>query len=207
MTRESVSWPTTATNSLLQSIVTTARAIFASAAASIFVVDDMTGELVFRAVAGEGAGELVGRRFAADTGIAGWVIQTGQPMLVSDLSSTSIFSRSAAESTGFVPDTILAAPLLGADRCLGVLEVLDPTAGQRGRLADVDLLALFAEQATIALAVVQEATTLGSGPFERPWPGGWEATISRIPAHRAAAAREVIVAVEGFLAEDLEAGQ
>ena len=61
---------------LLQSTVETARAIFHAKASSAFLLDEETDELVFEAVAGEGADTLVGRRFPSSTGVAGWVLVT-----------------------------------------------------------------------------------------------------------------------------------
>ena len=58
---------------LLQSIVEVARHVYAAAASSVFMVSPETDELVFAAVAGEGEKSLVGRRFPAATGLAGWV--------------------------------------------------------------------------------------------------------------------------------------
>ena len=55
---------------LLQSIVEVARAIFGARASSVFLLDEETDELVFEAVAGEGADELIGQRFPSSTGIA-----------------------------------------------------------------------------------------------------------------------------------------
>ena len=56
---------------LLQSIVEVARAIFNARASSIFVLDEQTDELVFEAVAGEGAETVIGLRIPSSTGIAG----------------------------------------------------------------------------------------------------------------------------------------
>src|SRR5438067_4592165 len=57
---------------LLRATVEVARAIFHAKAASVFLLDEATEELVFEAVAGEGADTLGGQRFPADTGVAGW---------------------------------------------------------------------------------------------------------------------------------------
>ena len=46
--------------SLLQSTVEVARAIFHAKASSVFLLDEETDELVFEAVAGEGADTLIG---------------------------------------------------------------------------------------------------------------------------------------------------
>jgi GAF domain-containing protein len=141
--------------SLLQSTVEVARAIFASKAASVFLLDEEADELVFEAVAGEGAGELIGVRFPSSTGIAGWVLVTRQPLVVEDVTTDTRFSREAAQSTGFVPKGIMAVPLLVEERALGVLEVLDRPTQSQFTLAELDLLGLFANQAAIALDLLQ----------------------------------------------------
>ncbi len=143
--------------SLLQATVEVARAIFGAKAASVFLLDEEADELVFEAVAGEGAGELTGVRFPASTGIAGWVLTTRQSLVIDDLSSDTRFSREAAESTGFVPNNMMSVPLLAEERALGVLQVLDRPAESRVKLAEVDLLGLFANQAAIALDLLQRA--------------------------------------------------
>ncbi|MEV0586091.1 GAF domain-containing protein [Nonomuraea sp. NPDC050310] len=138
---------------LLQSIVEVARHMFGAAASSIFLVDPDTGDLVFEAVSGEGEKELVGSRFPMGTGIAGWVAVSGQPMVADDLSAVSQFAHDAAESTGYVPRTIMAAPLIRFEECVGVLEVLDRTAS-RSELDDMELLGLFATQAACGLELL-----------------------------------------------------
>jgi len=66
------------------------------------------------------------------------------------------FAREAAESTGYVPQGLMAVPLLYEERALGVLEVLDRAEG-RFTLQEMDLLGLFANQAAIALDLLQRA--------------------------------------------------
>ena len=142
---------------LLGAIVEVARAIFGSQAASIFLYDDEADELVFEAVSGEGEEDLVGKRFPSSTGIAGWVLVTRQQLVIDDVRADARHDRSAAESTGYVPNRIFAVPLLHEEEALGVLEVLDPPAGRRDPLADMELLSLFASQAAAALALLRRA--------------------------------------------------
>jgi GAF domain-containing protein len=139
---------------LLQSVVDVARAFFDAQASSLFLLDDERNELVFQSVSGQGEDFLVGRRFPAQSGIAGWVVATGEPMVVDDLSRDGTFDRSLAESTRYVPNSLMAAPLVHQDRILGVLEVLDPVPQSRSSLDELDLLALFARQAATALRIV-----------------------------------------------------
>jgi GAF domain-containing protein len=145
-----------ASGSLLQSIVEVARAIFSARASSIFLLDEEADELVFAAVAGEGQGELVGRRLPSGTGIAGWVLVTRQPLVLEDVSGDPRFARDAAESTGYVPRGLMAVPLLHGERALGVLQVLDRE-DERFSLAEMELLGLFAAQAAIALDLLARA--------------------------------------------------
>jgi GAF domain-containing protein len=142
---------------LLQSIVEVARAIFGARASSVFLFDEASDELVFEAVAGEGADELVGQRFPSSTGIAGWVLVTRQPLVVDELDKDPRFAREAAESTGFVPKGLMAVPLLHEDDALGVLEVLDRPQNAAFSLAEMELLGLFANEAAIALDLLQKA--------------------------------------------------
>jgi GAF domain-containing protein len=141
--------------SLLQATVEVARAIFKAKAASVFLLDEDADELVFEAVAGEGAGELVGKRFPSSTGVAGWVLTTRQPLVVDDLTSDTRFSLEAAASTGYVPRGLMAVPLLVEERALGVLEVLDRPADSTFTLAEMNVLGLFANQAAVALDLLQ----------------------------------------------------
>ena len=142
---------------LLGSIVQVARAIFHARAASVLLLDEAAGELVFEAVVGEGEDTLVGQRFPASKGIAGWVLNTRQPLVITDVTSDPRFSADTAAATGYVPKGIMAVPLLHGEEALGVLEVLDRPADARFSIEEVDLLGLFGIQAAAALALIRRA--------------------------------------------------
>jgi GAF domain-containing protein len=142
---------------LLQSIVDVARAIFKAKASSILLLDEDADELVFEAAADEASESLIGKRFPSSTGIAGFVLVSRQPLVIEDVLSDPRFSRETAESTGFIPKGLMAVPLLHEERVLGVLEVLDRPSDTRFTLAEMELLGLFANQAAIALDLLQRA--------------------------------------------------
>jgi GAF domain-containing protein len=151
---------------LLQSVVEVARAIFGAGASSIFLFDEKAGDLVFEAVSGAGEGALVGKRFPADQGIAGWVLSSGEPLVVNEVASNPIFARSVAESTGYLPKSVMAAPLIDEGDSIGVLEVLDRRTDPRRTLGDLELLGLFANQAAIALQVVIRSQAAMAGVIQ-----------------------------------------
>lgn len=142
---------------LLQSVVDVARAILDARASSIMLLDPVTEELVFEAVSGEGERVLVGRRFPAARGVAGFVLTSGEPLIVDDTGDSPLFASDIAESTQYVPGSLMAVPLLHRDEVLGVLEVLDRRPDRHRALGDMELLGLFARHAAAALAVIQHS--------------------------------------------------
>ena len=142
---------------LLQSIVDVARAIFGAQAASIFLYDEDADELVFEAVSGQGGDTLIGTRFPSSSGIAGFALVTRQALVVDDLSADPRFSRERAESTGYVPSSIVASPLLHDERALGVLSVLDRADDRPFGVAELELLSRFSAQAAIGLDLLLRA--------------------------------------------------
>jgi GAF domain-containing protein len=188
---------------LLHSIVETARAIFAAKAASVFLVDEDTGELVFEAVAGEGSGDLLGRRLPPGTGIAGWVLATRQPLAVEDVTGDPRFARDAAESTGYVPRGLMAVPLLHEDTALGVLSVLDRPKQAQFTLAEMDVLSRFANQAAIALDLMVRARrariALEGVDEEVQLVAEIGAHLDQLPPERRAAGLRLLTALEELL--------
>ncbi|MEP6978464.1 MAG: GAF domain-containing protein [Thermoleophilia bacterium] len=188
---------------LLQSVVEVARAIFRAQASSIFLLDEQTDELVFEAVAGEGADTLRGRRFPSSTGVAGWVLVARQPLVIENVGEDPRFAREAAESTGYVPKGLMAVPLLHEERALGVLEVLDRPQDARFSLAEIELLGLFASQAAIALDLLQRARRAQAAVQ-----GSELAVVARIaraldeaPKGRQEAALRLLEAIDELLAD------
>jgi GAF domain-containing protein len=138
---------------MLASIVAVAQRIFLARAASIALLDEGHGDFVFEAVAGEGEASLIGARFPFGQGIAGVVAQTGEAAIVDDLARDPRFARDVAEQTGYVPNAMMVAPLLSGEETLGVLSVLDRGETGRSSLQELELLAAFADQAALALAL------------------------------------------------------
>jgi GAF domain-containing protein len=142
---------------LLRSIVVVARAIFGARGSSIFLYEPETDELVFAALAGDDEQGLVGKRMPSSTGIAGWVLSSRTPLVLEDVQQDPRFARDVAEGTGYVPKGLMAVPLLHDETVLGVLQVLDRPERAAFSLREMELLGLFANQASIAVALLVAA--------------------------------------------------
>jgi GAF domain-containing protein len=149
------------TDELLRALTDTARRLFGAAACSLALLSEDESELVYTTAAGEGADDVTGMRMPSGQGIAGWVVQSGQPLAISDLANDSRFNRAAAEQTGYVPNAILAVPVATPRRTLGVITLLDRDPTRPGAEQDIMLLSLFADQAAIALESVEAFNRLG----------------------------------------------
>ena len=119
-------------------------------AASVLLYDPASDELRFAAVAGAGSEMLMGARMPADAGIAGLVMQTGQPMLVADAQSDPRFYDRIDTITGMTTRSLLAVPLLVKGKVIGVIEAISETSGAFNE-HDLRLLSTLAGSAAIAI--------------------------------------------------------
>jgi GAF domain-containing protein len=136
---------------LLRSITSAAQHLFNAAACSLALLDEREEELTFVVASGAGADEVVGMRVPVGRGIAGWCVTSGQPIAITDVRRDPRFAADVAQSTGYVPTSILAMPLETERRMLGVIEVLDRSGNGRDDRRDLELLGMFAQQAALAI--------------------------------------------------------
>lgn len=129
-----------ALEAVLTPTVRALRRLYAAESVSVALTSEDGSALRFVAADGRAAEQVVGLEIPTSTGIAGWVAMSQQQMAVADVTRDPRFARDVAESIGYVPTAILAAPLPGEDGSLGVLEVLDPDPSRRGDLGTLSLV-------------------------------------------------------------------
>lgn len=140
---------------LLQSIVDATARLFDAEASSIALFERDPDRLEFRVAAGAQGAGAIGLTVPPTHGIVGFVFSTGQALALSDVLSDPRFDKSAAQRTGYVPRSIAAVPLLDEAGPVGVLQVLDKRSSPTFSLQDMELLAVFAGQATVALSAAR----------------------------------------------------
>jgi GAF domain-containing protein len=133
------------------------RLAVGAASVSIARLDD--GELSYEAAEGTGAANVMGLRLPSDRGIAGYVAHTGQSLVIDEVHSDPRFARDVAERIGYMPNSLLAVPVVDPqDRVLGVISVLDRTVGIGDPLA---VTSASARVAAPILATSGAVTRLG----------------------------------------------
>jgi GAF domain-containing protein len=144
-------------DTLLKSIVEAAAKIFGAGAASLLLVNEEEEALEFKVAFGPANHDLVGTKFPYDKGIAGYVFMTGMPIATSNVREDKRFNQDFAKSTGYLPNSILASPLISSDdRVIGVMEVLDKIDAASFDMHDMELMGLFAQQAAMAIEQSQQ---------------------------------------------------
>ena len=128
------------------------RRLFAAAACSVALVDEEGETLRFVASDGAGAEAIVGVTIPVSRGIAGWAAMSGQPISVRDVQTDARFARDVAESTNYVPSSILAAPMMTTEgEVMGVTSVLDPSVEEASDWT-LQVLGTLASQMAMLLA-------------------------------------------------------
>ncbi len=146
----------------LNRVIAGVRTLFSAAACSCARVQNDGSSLVFVAADGAGADSIVGVELSIQRGIAGWVAMSGQPIAISAVAQDVRFARDVAESTNYIPDTILAAPLVDENgEVVGVIEVLDPQSRGPHSGHDLDTLGLVASQLASIIRLCEVYDALG----------------------------------------------
>jgi signal transduction histidine kinase len=136
---------------LLRNILENAVNILNCEAGTLFMMDDQTGDMIFRVTAGPVASNLLGQRLPAGTGIVGRAVQLRAPVIENDGQRSSARYDAADKQTGFVSRSLLAVPMQIKDRVLGVIEVINRRDGLPFVEDDQNLLTAFAGQAAVAV--------------------------------------------------------
>lgn len=135
---------------VLEQAMTEIRALLEAESASVMLYDPVTHELTFKAAATEAAASLLGRRFPADQGIAGWVMGKKLPVITDDAQNHPHFYDQIDAITGQVTRSLVAVPLIFHNMVLGVIEVVNKSDGAFDH-GDLELLQALASSAAIAI--------------------------------------------------------
>jgi diguanylate cyclase (GGDEF)-like protein len=118
---------------------------------SLLMVDELTQELYFEIAIGEGADKLKDVRLKLGEGIAGWVAQHGEPVLVEDVRHDARFSPRFDEITHTDTRSVVCVPINGREQILGVIELVNCLGKDSFSKEDIPILKSLAEYAAIAM--------------------------------------------------------
>jgi len=118
---------------------------------SLLLMDEAKQELYFELAIGKNAQALKDMRIKVGQGIAGWVAQSQQAVIVADVSRDTRFLAQMDERTKTETHSIVAVPVRFRDNCLGVIELINCVGVEGFNDRDLALLEALADFAAIAL--------------------------------------------------------
>ena len=136
----------------LQLVMQHVTEIFAPRSWSLLMHDATTDELVFSIVAGGPETEQIrNTRLSRGQGVAGWIAENKQPVMIEDARNDPRFDTTNDEKTGFVTQSIIGVPLISRDRVFGVIELINKLNGESFSPLDLKVLMTIADFAAIAI--------------------------------------------------------
>lgn len=118
---------------------------------SLLLLDENTDELTFEIAVSPAPERLKGIRLRKGEGIAGWVAEHGEPLLIPNVGEDQRFAPQVDEALSFQTRSIVCVPLKSKDRILGVVELVNSLEEDRFSEADLKILGTIADYAAIAI--------------------------------------------------------
>lgn len=118
---------------------------------SLLLVDPESDELYFEIVVSPVAEQLKQVRLKIGEGIAGWVAEHGEPLLIADAQSDDRFARQIDQRVEFTTRSLICVPLMVRGQVLGVIELVNSLEDRGYGEAELRIISLIADYAAIAI--------------------------------------------------------
>jgi GAF domain-containing protein len=136
---------------LLDLVMKSAADLLEGESASLLLVDEESGDLVFQVATRAGDERIAGTVVPAGQGIAGWVVEHAESAVVANPREDPRFYGGIDESSDFQTRNLVAVPLKVKDRVIGVVEVLNKREGRDFDDKDLEIALALTNQAAIAI--------------------------------------------------------
>jgi Nif-specific regulatory protein len=136
---------------LLELIIETATRMMDAKASSLLLLDPKSKKLYFKVATGAKKEDVKRFEIELGQGIAGYVAQTGESLLIPDVSKEPRWYKEISESIGFRTRSIACVPLKVMDEIMGVVEIIDKADGKSITQEDLKILSVFADLAALAI--------------------------------------------------------
>ncbi len=126
---------------------------------SMLMVDEKTNQLFYAIAVGENAESLRGLRVPIGEGVAGWVAQTGNPLVVPDVRLDPHWAAFAAKHPDLNIQSIACVPVRSGDKTLGVIQLLNSKLDLLSEYS-ISFLRILCDYAAIAIQNARSMTLI-----------------------------------------------
>lgn len=136
---------------LLNEIMESSKLLMNAEASSLLLYDPEDGKLHFNVATGE-KGRMI-KKYSVNLGdgIAGWVAEHQQPLLITDCYADPRFNPEYDRKTHFQTRSMICVPLIRKNQLLGVIQVINPKGGGEFEERDLTIFKTLASQCAIAI--------------------------------------------------------
>lgn len=118
---------------------------------SLLLIDEKTGDLKFEVALGDKENQIKEITLKKGEGIAGWVAENDEAVLINDCSSDPRFASNIDKKVGFSTRNMICVPVKIKDKVIGVLQAINKRNNGKFSNDDLKLLSSLSEQIAIAL--------------------------------------------------------
>jgi phosphoserine phosphatase RsbU/P len=137
---------------VLALVMEKAQEVMHAEASSVFLINEETQSLECEVALGSHGEQLSKKiQLAKGQGIAGWVWQHEQPLIVPDVLNDDRFYSQVDDKSGFMTKSIVAVPLICRTKIIGVAEVINRMDGREFTEYDLNLFTTFCQQVALAI--------------------------------------------------------
>jgi Nif-specific regulatory protein len=151
--REISTWVSSVQNldQILELIIATATRMMNAQASSLLLLDKKTKKLHFKVATGKKKDAVRKYEVSLGQGIAGYVAEKGEPLVIPDVNKDPRWYKEISESIGFKTHSIACVPMILKNETIGVVEIIDRADRSPFLNEDIKILTVFAELAALAI--------------------------------------------------------
>ncbi|MBS1518080.1 MAG: SpoIIE family protein phosphatase [Bacteroidetes bacterium] len=136
---------------LLAEIMESSKILVNAEASSLLIYDKTEDVLYFEVATGEKGSEVKKIICKMGEGIAGWVAQNREPLLIEDCYKDPRFNREYDKKTKFKTKTMICVPMIHKEKLIGVIQVINKKNNKVFNERDLILFRILSSQCAIAI--------------------------------------------------------
>lgn len=136
---------------LLDEIISASSKLLNAEASSLILYNKEENNLFFHTLAGNKSATLKSQALKIGEGIAGWVADKRDSLIINDCYSDPRFNKSFDLSTGFHTRNMMCVPMINKEELIGVIQVINKKNNEFFNKEDLQLFDALAVQCAVAI--------------------------------------------------------
>ncbi|HMQ68421.1 MAG TPA: SpoIIE family protein phosphatase [Ignavibacteria bacterium] len=136
---------------LLNEIIESCKEVLKAEASSLLIYDEELNELYFEIATGEKGEQVIKKSFKMGEGIAGWVAEHREPLLIEDCYKDPRFNKEFDIKSNFRTKSMICVPMIRKEKLIGVIQVINKKGDQIFSERDLNIFSILASQCAISI--------------------------------------------------------